>query len=195
MTVKSLAQWFLRRKCLKRFLYMCLCKTSDIYGRAIFTLGYNLNTRDRSQDNTYISNIKGLGLLISHTKIFKVLSIGDYVKELIFRKKKVTVNPVLSFFKLYRAYVPKAAYQVPGTLALWFRRTRFLKCFYRIWAWWSSWSCDLDAMNKFSFLLSIEAPYEIWLWLVQWFLRRKRLKSVEPVYTTSSPMSLKAQVN
>ena len=49
------------------------------------------------------------------------------------------------------------------------------------------------------------APYEIWLWLAKWFLRRKRLNSVdgqtttagrrtEPAYTISSPQSLKVQV-
>ena len=48
--------------------------------------------------------------------------------------------------------------------------------------------------NKLSFIHPIEAPYEIWLWLAQWFLRRC-LKSVDdvhlrPTYPISSPMSL-----
>ena len=56
-------------------------------------------------------------------------------------------------------------------------------------------SCDLDHLNKLSFLHPMEAPYEIWLWLAKRFLRRC-LKSVdadgrttEPAYTISSPMS------
>ena len=42
----------------------------------------------------------------------------------------------------------------------------------------------------------MDAPYEIWLWLDQWFLRRRCLKSVDdgrrrPTYTISSPVSLR----
>ena len=51
--------------------------------------------------------------------------------------------------------------------------------FYHIWAWRPSWSCDQDHLSKFSFPNPIEAPYEIWLWLAQWFLRRRCLKSVD----------------
>ena len=36
------------------------------------------------------------------------------------------------------------------------------KDFYYIWAWWPSWSCDLDHLNKLSFPLTKEAPNEIW---------------------------------
>ena len=42
-----------------------------------------------------------------------------------------------------------------------------------------SWLCDQDRLNKLSFPHPIEAPYEIWLWLAQWFLRRRCLKSVD----------------
>ena len=35
--------------------------------------------------------------------------------------------------------------------------------FYHIWAWRPSWSCDPDAVNKFSFPLPKEAPIKIWL--------------------------------
>ena len=61
-------------------------------------------------------------------------------------------------------------------------------------------SQDGDNLNKLSFPHPIEAPYEIWLWLAKWFLRRC-LKSVddgrmtELTFTISSPMSLKAQVS
>ena len=37
------------------------------------------------------------------------------------------------------------------------------KCFYHIWAWRPSCSCDPDAVNKLSFPLPKEAPHKIWL--------------------------------
>ena len=85
-----------------------------------------------------------------------------------------------------------AAYQLSRSSAFWFQR--FLKFFYHIWAWRPSWSCDQDHLNKISFPHPIEAPYEIWLWLAQWFLRRRCLKSVvddgrrRPTYPISSPI-------
>ena len=39
-------------------------------------------------------------------------------------------------------------------------RRIFLKGFYHIWAWWPSWSCDPDAVNKLSFPLPKEAPHK-----------------------------------
>ena len=76
--------------------------------------------------------------------------------------------------------------------------------FYHIWAWWPSWSCDQDHLSKHLFPHPIEAPYEIWIWLALWFLRRRCLKSVDdyddndddgprrrPTYPISSPMSLR----
>ena len=61
-------------------------------------------------------------------------------------------------------------------LSLWFRKRRFLKGFYHIWAWRPSWSSDQDTPDKFSFPLNIETSCEIWLWLAEWLLRRKQLK-------------------
>ena len=45
---------------------------------------------------------------------------------------------------------PHAWYQAPRSLDFWFWR-RFLKGFYRIWAWRPSWSCDQDLLNKLLF--------------------------------------------
>ena len=55
------------------------------------------------------------GLLVSDKKIFKVLSIRVYVKYDL-SAKKIKVNLRLSFFKLYWAHVPNAAYQAPWPL-------------------------------------------------------------------------------
>ena len=33
--------------------------------------------------------------------------------------------------------------------------------FCHIWAWWPSWSCDLDCLNKLLFPSPKEAPYEL----------------------------------
>ena len=37
------------------------------------------------------------------------------------------------------------------------------KGFYHIWAWWPSWSCDLNHLYKLWFTLPKEAPHEIWI--------------------------------
>ena len=64
-----------------------------------------------------------------------------------------------------------------------------------------SWSCDQDHLSIHSFPHPIEAPHEIWLWLAQWFLRRRHLKSVDddgrqkPTYPVSSPNEPTAQVS
>ena len=79
-------------------------------------------------------------------------------------------------------------------------REELLRFLPYIWAWWPSWSCDQDSLNKLSFPHPREAPYEIWLWLAQWFQRRRCLKSVDdcwtddggrPTYPISSPVSLR----
>ena len=44
--------------------------------------------------------------------------------------------------------------------------------FYHIWAWWPSWSCNLDNLNKLLFPHCKEAPHEIWLQSDQLFQRR-----------------------
>ena len=67
-------------------------------------------------------------------------------------------------------------FKVIGLLAL---EKKISLGFYHIWPWWPSWSCDQDHLSKLSFPHSIVAPYEIWLWLVQCFLRRRCLKSVD----------------
>ena len=35
------------------------------------------------------------------------------------------------------------------------------ECFYHMWAWRSSWSCEQDLVNKLSSPLPMEAPYKI----------------------------------
>ena len=45
------------------------------------------------------------------------------------------------------------------------------KGFYYIWAWWSSWSCDLVYLHKLSFSLSKVVPHEFWLDLPSGFRR------------------------
>ena len=127
--------------------------------------------------------------------IFPYKSIRKQIWPCCKKKSRPTRSHHLN--KLFWAQVPNAAYQVPRSLALWFRRRSFLKGFYYKWALRPSWSHDLDHLNKLSFLHSNEAPCEILLWLAQWFLRRKCLKSVDDgrtmderrmhAYTISSP--------
>ena len=101
---------------------------------------------------------------------------------------------------LWWAHFLDATYQVSCKSAQWFRRRRFLKDFYHIWAWWPSWSCDLDPICKLSFTHPMEAPHEIWLQSAQWFQRRRCLKMwthdtqtdrQQPCHMISSPMSLR----
>ena len=44
---------------------------------------------------------------------------------------------------------------------------------YCIWAWWPSWSCDLDHLNELSFHYPMEDPHQIWLQSAQQFLRKE----------------------
>ena len=50
--------------------------------------------------------------------------------------------------------------------------------FYHIWAWWPSWSCDLDFAIKLSLPLPMDTPHKISVCLAKWFQRKKSLKSV-----------------
>ena len=51
----------------------------------------------------------------------------------------------------------------------------FLKDFYHTWTRRPSWSCDLDHLNKVSFLHPEEASQEILLQSAQWLLRKRSL--------------------
>ena len=55
------------------------------------------------------------------------------------------------------AGVPDATYQVSWKSVHRFRRRRFLKGFYHIWAWWPSWSCDQQHVHGFSFPMYLKA--------------------------------------
>ena len=50
--------------------------------------------------------------------------------------------------------------------------------FYQIWAWWPSWSCDLDRLIKLSFPHPMEAPHKIRLQLAKQFLKKRNLKNL-----------------
>ena len=60
-----------------------------------------------------------------------------------------------------------------------FRRRRWLKGVYHIWAWRPSWSCDPDNLYTYWFPYPIDAAYKIWLCLVKWFQRRRCLNIME----------------
>ena len=48
----------------------------------------------------------------------------------------------------------------------------FLKVLYHIWVWRPSWSCDQDHLHKLLLPHPKESPYEIWVQLAPWFLRK-----------------------
>ena len=64
---------------------------------------------------------------------------------------------------------------------------------YQTWAWWPSWSCDLNHLYKLLFPFIIEPPHKIWLVLAMRFQRSSlkmvdgRQRTPENGYTMSSP--------
>ena len=40
-----------------------------------------------------------------------------------------------------------------------------VKCFYHIWTWWPSWSCDLNHLQSLLFPYPMKALQEIWFHL------------------------------
>ena len=99
--------------------------------------------------------------------------IGIYVKKWPFCKKKLGHPKVIFFFSNSVWPMSQMLHTKPQDhWSYGSREEEFRVIFYHIWAWQPSGSCDADAANKLPFLLSIENPYEIWLW----FLKR-RMKS------------------
>ena len=54
-----------------------------------------------------------------------------------------------------------------------------------LWAWWPSWSCDLDNLYKLWFPLPKEDPHKIWLRLAKRFQWRRCLKLLMTMTTTT----------
>ena len=105
---------------------MCLCKTSYLWDRTIFDPSAIIWTTLRKVHKMKPHTKYQKTCLLFSDKIFKVLPIGVYVKKMTFPEKKSRSTQGHQFFNLYWAHVPNAAYQVPRSLALWFRR-QFLK--------------------------------------------------------------------
>ena len=109
-------------------------------------------------------------------------------KKSTFQKKNSHLNAITSKFdltlcrsrstydhhlnKLSRPHIPNATYLLPRSMAFRFRRRRFFKVFYHIWAWWPSWSCDQNILHAFWLTYYKESSHEIWVQLGQWFVRK-----------------------
>ena len=66
----------------------------------------------------------------------------------------------------------------------------FWRVFYHIWAWRPSWISDQKHFSYFSFPQCLDATYEIWLHLAQWFRGEvvwKCGRTTEASHTISSP--------
>ena len=128
--------------------------------------------------NFYITYCKSFWE-IHHLGIYPHKSTRNQIRPL---HKKVKGQPgiIISINLIER--MSDVACQVSVISAIRFWR-RFSKVFaIYIWAWRPSWLCDNCVHNyliKLSFPYPTEAPYEIWLWLAQLFLRRRCLKSVD----------------
>ena len=88
------------------------------------------------------------------------------------RKKRSRSNQIHHLCKPGRAHIPNAIYKVPRPLAFWFQRRRYFKGFYLIWAWPPSWWCDHYHLVQIYSTQFKESPYEIWVQLAKWFLRK-----------------------
>ena len=76
--------------------------------------GYNLNNLGRGpQDKDTYPNIKGLGLLVSDKKIFKVLPTGVYVKEFSLKKLISFSNLIGSMSSVLQTKPRDIGYLVP----------------------------------------------------------------------------------
>ena len=88
---------------------------------------------------------------VSLTWVLRIFWIRSIWKHIWPCKKMVKVNPGSSYENIGRTWVPDAVCQDSRSSASWFWRRRFFEVFHHIWAW----SCDLEHLNKFSFLTSL----------------------------------------
>ena len=130
------------------------------------------NDLDLQYSHTFINSIRSCLLLPTFRSLAAKLSEkytvftfshrNAYVTKFDLGINQVKVNPGSSFIQTMmgwstRCYIPsfvKIGPPVPE---------KIFKCFYHIWAWWRSWSCDLDHLYKLWFPLPKEAPRKIWL--------------------------------
>ena len=130
-----------------------------------FLYVHNLGPRSRNDldlqySHIFIYSIRCL-LLLPFRSLAAIVSEKSTVFTLPIEKPKLTnltlpLNRSRSLEghhlnKLWCAGVPDATYQVSSKSARRFRRRRFLKGFYHIWAWRPSWSCDQHHVIRFSF--------------------------------------------
>ena len=90
---------------------------------------------------------------------------------------RIVYDPTGTILAILYSKVPRmlpANYQPnrPGSSG----KKSHLNGFYHIWAWRPSWNSDQSHFSYFSFPQCLDATYEIWLHLAQWFQRRSRLK-------------------
>ena len=99
-----------------------------------------------------------------------------------------------SFYHMTLLY-SGAIYQVSLTSVRRFRRRRFLKGFYHMWAWQQSWSCDLDKSYIFSHPppLHIDVTCQICLWLAvsEKVFENGGLTTDRPFLSYKPPLSLR----
>ena len=58
-------------------------------------------------------------------------------------------------------------------------RKEDLKVFQHIWAWWASWSSDINHLYSLSVLHPMETPCKIWLQSAYQFFKEKKFEYVE----------------
>ena len=113
-------------------------------------------------DKTYQVRIMTLASIVFKKSTFQNFSqLNALGSKFDLDVKEVKVNPGSLFEQTWLAPKPNATYQVQRSSAFWFWKRGFLKGFYHICAWRSSWSCDQKYLNKLSFPHPKESAYEI----------------------------------
>ena len=89
---------------------------------------------------------------------------------------RLVYNPTGMILAILMGRCPICFLQNISLIRLVVLEKKILKGFYHIWAWRPSWISDQNHFSYFSFPQCLDATYEIWLHLAQWFQRRSRLK-------------------
>ena len=116
------------------------------------------NSLDLQYSHIFICTIRCL-LLLTFRSLAAIVSEKSTVFTFSYRKafvikfdhavKKVNVIPGSSFEQTMMVWSPRCyipSFMKIGQPAL---EKKNFKGFYHIWAWWQSWSCDQDHVNKF----------------------------------------------
>ena len=89
---------------------------------------------------------------------------------------RLVYDPTGTILAIFMGRCPICFLQNISLIRLVVLEKKIFEGFYHIWAWRPSWISDQNHFSYFSFPQYLDATYEIWLHLAQWFQRRSCLK-------------------